>query len=62
MKFYILKDGCPKDPSLEQQTFTVSLAEAANAEFELNSKVDAKLNDLDLAILKIKEEVENEGS
>jgi hypothetical protein len=57
MGFYICKGGCPMNPELEQSGFIVSLTEAANAEFELNGKVDAKLNDLDLALVQMNEEI-----
>ncbi len=57
MKFYIPVGGCPKNVKLETSSFYVTLNEAANAEFELNGKADAKLNDLDLALIQINEEI-----
>lgn len=59
VSFYICKGGCPGNISLEQKGFSVSLAEALNCDFELNSKADYVLNDLGKILEDIDKEIKN---
>lgn len=48
VKFMIPKKGCPSKPVYESQSFHVHFNQLNTLEFELNSKADLVLNDIEL--------------
>lgn len=57
VKFMIPKKGCPSNTLLESTTFHVHLNQLNTLEFELNSKADLILNDIESIIGSIDKEL-----